>query len=279
MWDFKGFVTPTMRRTRLQTTLAMLFVLAGVASGVRVELKYQELYGIVGRPLRFQAQYIEGTWRDIHSVTWKVQRGVLLRIFQYVMEMSSMYVSPAYEERVEFSRESGSLVLFNFTAGDVGAYRVTVTDTEGAEQTDSARVKVYEQISRPVLATFQTPSYVKLRCSSSAGTEPIYRWLKDGVMLVVNNQSVLSQDGRELSLLAQGTALCGDYTCLVSNQLNRESANQSLSESDGLHSCGKRPISNQRFFYTSLVAIGIIVASLLAIGICLRLRAAKARLL
>ncbi|XP_078393069.1 hepatic and glial cell adhesion molecule-like [Cetorhinus maximus] len=260
-----------MRRSRLQVVMALAFWLAGAVRGVQVRLSDPQLYGIVGQPLRFEAEYTKGSWRDIHSVTWKVQAATSLRIFQYIVESSRMYLSPPYRGRVAFHRENGSMTLLNFTARDNGLYRIMVTDTEGAEQTASTRVRVYEPISSPVIVTFQNHLHLRLTCSAHNGTDQRYHWLKDGRSLVETNVLVVSDDGRNLSLLSQDRALCGVYTCLVTNKVSQESANKTLSDSHGFAECREKDNAKRGHIHVVPIVIGVCV-TLLILAACIFLK-------
>ncbi|XP_067831551.1 hepatic and glial cell adhesion molecule-like [Heptranchias perlo] len=266
-----------MLRRRCQLATDIVFMLAGMVGCIQVELRDNQVHGLIGRSLHLDARYIMGTWHDIHSVTWKVQRASSLRIFQYVMETSKMYLSPAYKGRVQFHRENGSLTLYSFKAQDEGMYRIIVTDNEGSEHSASIQVLVYEQVSRPVIATFQTSTNMILSCLARNGTEQSYRWFKDGERLPEKDQSAVSEDGRNLTLLSLGTAFCGVYTCLVRNQLSAESVNRSITEYDGVLACREPPKALGKNLHISLIAVGIIVALLLAICIYVKVRAARAR--
>ncbi|XP_041032757.1 hepatocyte cell adhesion molecule-like [Carcharodon carcharias] len=256
-----------MRHSRLQLAMALAFWLAGAARGVEVRLSDPQLYGIVGQPLRFDAEYTRGSWRDIHSVTWKVQTATSLRIFQYIMESSKMYLSPPYRGRVTFHRENGSMVLLNFTARDNGLYHITVTDTEGSEQIASTRVWVYEPISKPVIETFRNHLNLMLTCSAHNGTDQRYHWLKDGQSVVETHVLVVS-DGRNLSLLSHSTAMCGVYTCLVTNKVSQESVNKTLSDSHGFAECREKDNAKRGQVHAIPIVI-LVCVTLLILAACI----------
>ncbi|XP_078063070.1 hepatic and glial cell adhesion molecule-like [Mustelus asterias] len=253
-----------MLHSWLAVMVLQLFLLAEVGRSVQVRLKDDRLYGIVGRPLQFDAEYTRGSWRDIYSVTWKLKRGVSLRLFQYVMKGDKMYMTPAYRGRVRFQQENGSMVLLNVTMQDNGTYFITVIDTEGSEQKASTQVQVYDAVSRPVIVASQNSHNATLRCLAQQGTELRYHWLKDGQDLVSSNVSVVSGDGHSLSLLSLTSTSCGVYTCFVTNTVSQESVNKTLSGANGFTYCREEDSGTKRKTYTPIIMIVGVLCLLLA---------------
>ncbi|XP_072325125.1 HEPACAM family member 2-like isoform X2 [Scyliorhinus torazame] len=253
-----------MLHSWLQVMMVLLFLLAGAVQGVQVRFKDQQLHGIVGRTLQLGTEYIMGSPQDIFSVTWKVQTSKSFRIFQYTMIRQKMYLSPAYQGRVVFHRENGSMDLLNSTIQDNGVYIVTVIDLEGTEQSASIKVQVHEPVSRPVIVQFINALNVTFRCSAQKGTERRFHWLKDGELPVETNVSVVSADGRNLSLLSQSRASCGVYTCLVTNKVSQESVNKTISEANGFTYCKEE--ENHKRMHMTIIMIVVLISLLLATG-------------
>ncbi|XP_038670461.1 HEPACAM family member 2-like [Scyliorhinus canicula] len=259
-----------MLHSWLQMMMVQLFLLAGAVQGVQVRFKDQQLHGIVGRTLQLGSEYIMGDPEDVFSVTWKVQTSKSFRIIQYSMIRHKLHLSPAYQGRVIFHKENGSMDLLNITVQDSGVYIVTVIDVEGTEQSASIKVQVYEPVSRPLIVQFTNGLNVTFICLAQKGTERRFHWLKDGELPVETNVSVVSADGRNLSLLSQSRASCGVYTCLVTNKVSQESVNKTISEANGFTYCKEE--DNHKRMHMIIIMIVVLISLLLAAGIYLSAR-------
>ncbi|XP_069796150.1 uncharacterized protein [Narcine bancroftii] len=213
----------------------------------------QELYGFEGRALDFGSVYEPGAQRHLHSLTCKLQRQITRRIFQYLFSDSEIILTASYSRRVRFSPTTGSLQILNFTAMDAGTYLIILTDHQGLEITTPTSVRAYEKLSGLVIREHPSEANSSLTCAATHGTQPLYRWLKDGESVERIGQVALSKQGQRLTLLSANRILCGVYTCTARNQISTQSANFSLTESDGFAFC----TGHRRNIYTCLIVIGV----------------------
>lgn len=72
-------------------------------------------------------------------------------------------------------------------------------------------------------------SHSSLHCMEAWGTEPVFRWFHEKAV-VTEAVGRVSADGTSLYL---NTALCGHFTCVVSNKLGHSSATYTA----GRHEC------------------------------------------
>nr|XP_014339891.1 PREDICTED: hemicentin-1-like isoform X1 [Latimeria chalumnae] len=100
-----------------------------------------------------------------------------------------------------------------------------------------------------------------LTCSIQSGTNPKLEWLKDGIGLSKTENHVVSEDGWNLTVLGRGESICGNYTCVVQNELNKAEVQHSV---NGTQCLETTPTLAQRvhFAWIPVLIIAVVVICL-----------------
>lgn len=174
----------------------------------------QLLYVIRGQTLILHAQIELLDGEHVNKVTW-----------DHVAKTSGMsstlaeFPPKASDGRVTLEQQGATLKVPDFQAADAGVYTVTVTDQSGQRQ--SAQQTVQEYLAVHHVSVMVNVSHWVLHCMEAWGTEPIFTWLHEKV-IVTEKVGHVSADGT--SLHVSGGSFCGHFTCVVSNKLGHSSA-------------------------------------------------------
>uniref|UniRef100_UPI003AB0D212 cell adhesion molecule CEACAM5 n=1 Tax=Centroberyx gerrardi TaxID=166262 RepID=UPI003AB0D212 len=146
-----------------------------------------------------------------------------------ITSSTSDTVGPGYQDRITFSRSTGSLELRNLALSDRGEYRVIIVPDGGLALTGDSRLEIYQRISgASITGSTNLPvegNSVNLTCDA-AGSVPTREWRKDGSPL--NNDITLHDEGRLLSFSALKRTDSGEYSCKVSNPISSEEAKYNM---------------------------------------------------
>ncbi|XP_060756319.1 uncharacterized protein si:dkeyp-97a10.2 isoform X2 [Neoarius graeffei] len=175
----------------------------------------QPIYVVSGHNLVLQAEFELPRGDHITKVTWEHEveeneNSGKITVAEYPPTSSG--------GRVTVDKGGSVMTLQNYQSADSGVYTVTVRDQKGGQS--SARCTVYEYVAVHHVSVMVNVSHSSLHCMEAWGTEPSYRWLHEKAV-VTEAVGRMSKDGTSLYL---NTALCGHFTCLVSNKLGHSSA-------------------------------------------------------
>lgn len=199
----------------LASILLQAFVLPSCLS-VSVRFPSQQtVYVVTGQNLVLQAEIELSQGDHVAKVTWEREVEGKRNSGKSVV---AEYPAKSSEGRVIVEKGGSVMTLRDYQGTDNGVYTVTVRDQKGGQS--SARCTVHEYEAVHHVSVMVNVSQSSLHCMEAWGTEPVFRWLHEKVA-VTEAVGRVSADGSSLYL---NTALCGHFTCMVSNKLGHSSA-------------------------------------------------------
>ncbi|KAB5532931.1 hypothetical protein PHYPO_G00125750 [Pangasianodon hypophthalmus] len=175
----------------------------------------QTVYVVSGQNLVLQAEFELPQGDHITKVTWEHEvEGRRNSGKTTVAE----YPAKSSGGRVTVDKGGSVMTLRNYQRTDNGVYTVTVRDQKGGQSSAHCTVHEYEAVHH--VSVMVNVSHSSLHCMEAWGTEPVFRWLHEKAA-VTEAVGRVSADGTSLYL---NTALCGHFTCMVSNKLGHSSA-------------------------------------------------------
>ncbi|KAF5909865.1 vascular endothelial growth factor receptor 1, partial [Clarias magur] len=192
--------------------LFQAFVLLPSCLCLSVRLSCQQtVYVVSGHSLVLSAVF--GSEDHVTKVKWEhMAKG------NSVKTTVAEYPAQSTTGRVTLDKGGAVMTLRNYQRTDTGVYTVTVRDQKGDQS--SAQCSVNEYVAVHHVSVMVNVSHSILHCMEAWGTEPVFRWLHEKVA-VTEAVGHVSPDGTTLHLT---TALCGHFTCLVSNKLGHSSS-------------------------------------------------------
>ncbi|XP_060718162.1 uncharacterized protein si:dkeyp-97a10.2 isoform X1 [Tachysurus vachellii] len=177
----------------------------------------QTVYVVRGQNLVLQAEFELPQGDHVTKVTWKREDEGKGNSGKTITTLAE-YPARSSGGRVTLDQGGSVMTLWNYQTTDDGVYTVTVRDQKGGQS--SARCTVHEYEAVHHVSVMVNVSHFSLHCMEAWGTEPVFRWLHEKVA-VTEAVGRVSADGTSLYL---NTALCGHFTCMVSNKLGHSSA-------------------------------------------------------
>nr|XP_038040157.1 uncharacterized protein LOC113843518 isoform X2 [Anas platyrhynchos]XP_038040158.1 uncharacterized protein LOC113843518 isoform X2 [Anas platyrhynchos] len=181
-----------------------------------------ELWAEEGSSVTMHAPAIKNVnwtnWEYIRDDTSKL-------ILQYYAESQSVTIYPAYEGRVVFYKNNGSLVLQKLRETDSGIYRATVNLMQDKAATTTLRV--IEPLPQPKLLSSSNldGSLINLTCVLPEGMVADVSWKKDGHPLPPEKCFQLTGKTAVLQIRKAEKSDCGSYSCIINNSISwREAA-------------------------------------------------------
>ncbi|XP_072548564.1 uncharacterized protein [Salminus brasiliensis] len=176
-------------------------------------LNQQPTYVVSGHTLVLQAQIDLPTRESIAKVTWE-HEGTRNSGKAVVAE----FPSKSSGDRVTVEEYGAVMKLRNYQRADSGEYTVTVTDTQGGQESAVCSVHEYEAVHH--VSVMVNVSHSVLHCREAWGTEPVFSWLHEKAT-VTEAVGKVFDNGSSIHL---SIPLCGHFTCVVSNKLGHSSA-------------------------------------------------------
>ncbi|KAK3541203.1 hypothetical protein QTP86_016201 [Hemibagrus guttatus] len=177
----------------------------------------QTVYVVSGQNLVLQAEFELPPGDQVNKVTWQHEVEGKRDAGKTITTVAE-YPARSAGGRVTVDKGGSVITLGNYQRADNGVYTVTVWDQKGGQS--SARCTVHEYDAVHHVSIMVNVSHSSLHCMEAWGTEPVFRWLHEKVA-VTEAVGRVSADGTSLYL---NTALCGHFTCMVSNKLGHSSA-------------------------------------------------------
>ncbi|NWU69657.1 HECAM protein, partial [Pterocles burchelli] len=146
-------------------------------------------------------------------------------ILQYYADFQAPTVYSAYQGRVVFYPENGSILLRGLQETDSGAYKATVDLMQHKART--TLLQVIKPVPQPELQPHSTlaGSPIELVCLVPEGTVASISWKKEGRPLPPEKCCLLSGNTSVLQIRKGERSDCGSYSCNVSNAVSwREAA-------------------------------------------------------
>lgn len=175
----------------------------------------QTVYVVSGQNLVLQAEFELSQGDHVTKVTWEREVEGKRNSGKSVV---AEYPAKSSEGQVVVEKGGSMMTLRDYQRTDNGVYTVTVQDQKGGQSSASWTVHEYEAVHH--VSVMVNVSHSILHCMEAWGTEPVFRWLHEKVA-VTEAVGRVSADGSSLYL---STALCGHFTCMVSNKLGHSSA-------------------------------------------------------
>ncbi|XP_068008002.1 cell surface A33 antigen-like isoform X2 [Melanerpes formicivorus] len=160
---------------------------------------------------------------------WEVvRRGTSHLILQYYANVQAPTIYPAYQGRVVFYPENGSMLLQRLQETDSGIYVATVDLMHDKART--ILLEVIKPVSQPELQSSSNlaGSSIELLCVVPEGMVASISWKKDGHPLPPEKLCLLSENNTLLQIRSGGKSDCGSYSCNISNEISWKEATTSL---------------------------------------------------
>ncbi|XP_075576831.1 uncharacterized protein LOC142594832 isoform X2 [Pelecanus crispus] len=165
---------------------------------------------------------------DVKNVTfteWEYIRKTTPEfILQYYADSQSVTVYTAYQGRVIFYPENGSIVLQRLQEADSGIYKATVDLKQDKART--TYLEVIKPVPQPELQYSLNLAGlpIELVCMVPEGTVASISWKKEGHPLPPEKHCLLSEDSTMLQIRNGQKSDCGYYSCNVSNVISWKEA-------------------------------------------------------
>ncbi|NXW84623.1 CEAM6 protein, partial [Alopecoenas beccarii] len=156
-------------------------------------------------------------WEHIRNTTSEL-------ILQYYASYQSPTIYPAYESRLIFFPENGSILLQRLRETDSGIYKATVDLKQGEARTTF--LEVIKPVPQPELqcSSNLAGSPIELVCVVPEGMVASITWKKEGHPLPPEKRSLLSGNITVLQIRSGEKSDCGSYSCNVSNVISWKEA-------------------------------------------------------
>ncbi|NWW45563.1 CEAM6 protein, partial [Pedionomus torquatus] len=167
--------------------------------------------------------------QNVNFTEWEYIRNTTTEfILQYYADYRSPTIYPAYQGRVVFYPENGSLLLQRVQETDSGIYRAMVDLMQ-----DKARItllEVIQPVPQPELQCRSNlaGSLIELVCVVPEGRVASTSWQKDGHPLPPEKCYELSGDKTVLRIRSGEKSDCGSFSCNVSNVISWKEADLNL---------------------------------------------------
>ncbi|XP_025963583.2 uncharacterized protein LOC112987765 isoform X2 [Dromaius novaehollandiae] len=163
--------------------------------------------------------------KNINFTEWEFIRNTTPEfILQYYADSQSPTIYPAYQGRVIFYPENGSLLLQKLQEIDSGVYKATVDLKQDKART--TLLEVIKPVPQPELqcSSSLVGSPIELRCVLPKGRVDAIFWKKEGRPLPPERCYQLSENMTVLRIGKGEKADCGSYSCNVSNEISWKEA-------------------------------------------------------
>ncbi|NXX73641.1 HECAM protein, partial [Urocolius indicus] len=138
-------------------------------------------------------------------------------ILQHYPNSREPTINPAYQGRVVFYPENGSILLQRLQDTDSGVYKATVDLMQ--DQARTTLLEVIKPVPQPKLqwSSNLAGSPIELVCMVPEGTMASISWKKEGRPLPPEKFHLLSGNIMVLHIRNGEVSDCGSYSCNVSN--------------------------------------------------------------
>uniref|UniRef100_A0A8B9R179 Ig-like domain-containing protein n=1 Tax=Anas platyrhynchos TaxID=8839 RepID=A0A8B9R179_ANAPL len=163
--------------------------------------------------------------KNMNWTEWEyIRNGTSNHILAYHAELPSPVFDPAYEGRVFFHQNNGSLVLQKLREMDSGIYKATVNLLQDKATTTTLRV--LKPLPQPKLLSSSNldGSLINLTCVLPEGTLADVSWKKDGHPLPPEKCFQLTGKNTVLQIRKAEKSDCGSYSCIISNSISWKEA-------------------------------------------------------
>ncbi|KAM9180072.1 uncharacterized protein V3H86_008928 isoform 2-T2 [Mergus octosetaceus] len=167
--------------------------------------------------------------RNINLAEWEyIRDGIPEFILQYYAESQSVTIYPAYEGRVVFYQNNGSLVLQKLREMDSGIYKATVNLMQ--DKATTTTLTVFKPLPQPKLLSSSNlaGSLINLTCVLPEGTVAVVSWKKDGHPLPPEKCFQLTGKPTVLQIRKAEKSDCGSYSCIINNSISWKVADFNL---------------------------------------------------
>ncbi|KAM6354336.1 uncharacterized protein FN964_007541 isoform 2-T6 [Alca torda] len=163
--------------------------------------------------------------RNVNFTEWEYIRNTTPEfILQYYADFQSLTIYAAYQGRVVFYPENGSILLQRLREADSGIYKATVDLMQDKART--TLLEVIQPVPQPELrrSSNLAGSPIELVCVVPEGTVASISWQKDGHSLPPEKCYLLSEKDTVLQIRNGEKSDCGSYSCNVSNVISWKEA-------------------------------------------------------
>ncbi|XP_054070349.1 uncharacterized protein LOC128914794 isoform X1 [Rissa tridactyla] len=170
--------------------------------------------------------------RNVNFTEWEYIRNTTNTtpefILQYYADHQSPTIYAAYQGRVVFYPENGSILLQRLRETDSGVYKATVDLMQ--DKTRTTLLEVIQPVPQPELqcSSKVAGSPIELVCMVPEGTVASISWKKDGHPLPPEKCYLLSEKDTVLQIRNGEKSDCGSYSCNVSNVISWKEASLDL---------------------------------------------------
>ncbi|KFV56078.1 hypothetical protein N341_03945, partial [Tyto alba] len=161
--------------------------------------------------------------KNVNFTEWEyIRNGTHEFILQYYADHQAPTIYAAYQDRVVFNPEDGSILLQRLREADSGIYKATVDLMQDKSRT--TLLEVIKPVPQPEIqySSNLAGSPIKLVCAVPEGTVTSISWAKERQPLLPENCYLLSEN--VLQIRNGGRSDCGSYSCNVSNVISWKEA-------------------------------------------------------
>ncbi|XP_064884206.1 natural killer cell receptor 2B4 isoform X2 [Columba livia] len=163
--------------------------------------------------------------KNVKLTEWEYIRNTTSElILQYYANSQSPTIYPAYQSKLIFFKENGSILLQRLQETDSGIYKATVDLKQGEARTTF--LEVIKPVPQPELQCRSNLAGlpIELVCMVPEGMVASITWKKEGQPLPPEKCSLLSGNTTVLQIRSGEKSDCGSYSCNVSNVISWKEA-------------------------------------------------------
>ncbi|NXL35869.1 PSG22 protein, partial [Glaucidium brasilianum] len=167
--------------------------------------------------------------KNVNFTQWEYIRNATPEfILQYYADLQALTIYSAYQGRVIFYPENGSILLQSLRETDSGIYKATVDLMQDKART--TLLEVIKPVPQPELQSSSNlaGSPIELVCMVPEGTVASISWKKERLPLSPEKCYLLPENITVLRIRNGDKSDCGSYSCNVSNVISWKEASLNL---------------------------------------------------
>ncbi|XP_035180759.1 hepatocyte cell adhesion molecule-like isoform X2 [Oxyura jamaicensis] len=163
--------------------------------------------------------------KNMNLTEWEyIRDGTPEFILQYYADSQLLTIYPAYQGRVFFYQNNGSLLLEKLRETDSGTYKATVNLMQDKARMTSLRVIMPLPQPKLLSSSNLAGSLINLTCVLPQGTVADVSWKKDGHPLPPEKCCHLTWKTTMLQIRKAEKSDCGSYSCIINNSVGWKEA-------------------------------------------------------
>uniref|UniRef100_A0A6I8NZW7 Ig-like domain-containing protein n=1 Tax=Ornithorhynchus anatinus TaxID=9258 RepID=A0A6I8NZW7_ORNAN len=162
-------------------------------------------------------------------IRWEFKKSPSLNyllFLTYFVNSSHPDILALYQNHIQFYPSNASLQLKDLQVKDSGIYQLRVTLQQQPESIQRICLEIMDPLLEPKVSknASRIGSIIELTCQSVFGKVDTYQWRKDGRLLPEDDRYQLSGNNSTLYIQKAQQSDCGNYSCLVRNEVSSNSS-------------------------------------------------------